>query len=89
MEHIDGETPTINGEDNHRYMCGWLTHLTINPPNPGTMTVFFAADNGFILEVPNALQYMNFTEDYETDTHYRLTIIDGRYAAVDWWNVLA
>ena len=43
VETVSGSTPSITGADNHRYVCGTVSSISITPPSTGIIDVIFTS----------------------------------------------
>ena len=86
-ETVAGATPSITGKDNHRYICGTVTSISITPPQTGIIDVVFTAGNGCTLTLPNTvLLPEGFDPTTLTQgTTYEINIADGIYGVVAEW----
>ena len=90
---VEGSTPTIVCEDNHRYVCGEVLSLNISPCEKGICDVVFTSGSTpTVLTVtpPTGLtmQWANwFNPDaLEADTMYEINVMNGKYGVVGIWN---
>ena len=84
---VTGSTPSITGVDNHRYICGTVTSISITPPQTGIIDVVFTAGNGCTLTLPNTVL---LPEGFDPTTltqgiTYEINIADGIYGVVAEW----
>ena len=86
-ETVMGSTPSITGVDNHRYLCGTVTSISITPPQTGVISVLFTAGSGCVLTLPNTvLLPEGFDPSVLTQgTVYEINIADGIYGVVASW----
>ena len=86
-ETVAGATPSITGVDNHRYLCGTVTDISITPPQTGIISVLFTAGSGCELTLPNTVQLPEgFDSETLTEgTVYEINIADGIYGVVASW----
>lgn len=86
-ENKTGNTVTITGTANHRYLCGTVTEITITPPQTGMIDVLFTAGNACVLSLPNTVKLPD-SFDPTTLTQgvvYEINIMDGVYGVVGSW----
>ena len=86
-ETVSGLTPSITGEDNHRYLCGTVTEITIIPPQSGIIDVLFTAGSDCVLNLPNTVKMPEDFDptDLDQGTTYEINIADGVYGVVVSW----
>ena len=86
-ETVAGATPSITGVDNHRYLCGTVTAISITPPQTGIISVLFTAGEGCTVTLPVTVQIPEgFNPASLTEgTVYEINIADGIYGVVASW----
>ena len=87
-DNVSGSNVTINGADNHRYMCGTVSQITINPPQSGTIDVVFTSGStASRLNISNSVKMPSWFDktSLDTNTIYEINIVDGIYGAVMSW----
>ena len=86
-ETVLGSTPSITGVDNHRYICGTVTSISITPPQTGIIDVVFTAGSGCELTLPNTVQMPEGFDptSLTQGTVYEINIADGIYGVVASW----
>lgn len=89
---VEGSTPTIVCEDNHRYICGEVLSLNISPCEEGICDVVFTSGStSTVLTVtPPTGMTMKWTNGFdptslETNTTYEINVMDGVYGVVGTW----
>ena len=84
---VTGATPSITGVDNHRYICGTVTEISITPPASGIIDVIFTAGNSCVLTLPETVELPGWFDatSLEQGTVYEINILDGVYGAVTSW----
>lgn len=90
VETISDTDVTITGLDNHRYMCGEVTSISITPPASGTIDVVFTSGSTVaVLTIPNTVKLPDWFDPtaLDTDTVYEINICDGIYGTVMMWDV--
>ena len=94
VESVTGATPSITGADNHRYVCGEVSTISISPPVSGIIDVVFECGSTPAVLTCSAQFPDNFdatvtgTDTYtlKANTRYEINIMDG-YALVAEWAV--
>lgn len=88
---VEGTSPTIVCEDNHRYICGEVLSLNITLPNSGIIDVVFeSGSTATVLTVtpPTGMTMKWIGEDpanLEANKSYEINIMDGcRGMVVSW-----
>ena len=86
-ETVTGTTVTIVGVDNHRYLCGTVTEISITPPQSGIIDVVFTAGAACVLTLPNTVKLPDDFDatDLEQGTVYEINIADGVRGVVASW----
>ena len=86
-ENVSGSTPSITGVDNHRYICGTVSEITITPPQTGMIDVVFTAGTSCVLNLANTVTMPEWFDptDIEDGKRYEINIEDG-YGVVMAWN---
>lgn len=84
---VTGATPSITGQDNHRYLCGTVTEISITPPQSGIIDVVFTAGSSCVLTLPNTVKLPSEFDPTELTqgTVYEINIADGVYGVVASW----
>lgn len=84
---VSGATPSITGVDNHRYVCGTVSTISITPPSSGIIDVIFTAGSGCVLTLPVTVNMPAWFDDenLEQGTTYEINILDGVYGSVTSW----
>lgn len=88
---VEGTSPTIVCEDNHRYICGEVLSLNITPCEEGICDIIFTSGStatvltitppiGMTLKWANGFNPANL----EANTIYELNIADGLGVAAAW-----
>ena len=83
-----GTTPSIDGVDNARYICGEVSTISITPPESGIIDVIFTSGSTpAVLTVPNTVKFPDWFDPSDLDTNktYEINILDGVYAVVASW----
>lgn len=88
---VEGSTPTIVCEDNHRYICGEVLSLNITLPDSGLIDVVFeSGSTPTVLTItPPTGQTIKWANEFdpsalEANTIYEINIMDGLGVAVSW-----
>ena len=86
-ESVSGATVSITGVDNHRYVCGTVTEISITPPQTGIIDVVFTAGSSCVLNLANTITMPEWFDptDIEDGKRYEINIEDG-YGVVMAWN---
>ena len=83
---VTGATPTINGEKDKKYFCGTLTSLTINPPNSGTIEVYFTSGSTpTTVTIPRSVKVPSGFDpnNLDANTKYMIRITNATYGEVE------
>ena len=88
VETVSGSTPSITGADNHRYVCGTVSSISITPPSTGIIDVIFTS--GTTPAVLSGVSGVNFPgwfnpSSLSASTVYEINIMDGQHGAVMAW----
>ena len=88
---VEGTSPTIVCEDNHRYICGEVLSLNITLPDSGIIDVVFeSGTTATVLTVTPptgvTVKWMNEFDPtaLEANTTYEINIVDGLGVAGAW-----
>lgn len=84
---VSGATPTITPADNHIYICGTVTDLTVDTfPATGMWSIIFVS--GATATSTDFPVTLNGLDDFvpETNTRYEINVLDG-WAVVGSWAV--
>ena len=87
VETVTGTTPFITGVDNHRYICGEVSTITIAAPASGTIEVIFESGSTAAILTASGVMWPDWFDDssLETDRIYDVMITDGLYGSVMSW----
>ena len=88
---VEGSTPTITCEDNHRYICGEVLSLNITLPASGIIDVVFESGStptvltitpptGVTVKWANGFD----TTSLDANATYEINIMDGLGVAATW-----
>ena len=90
-ETISSSTPIINGVDNHRYVCGTCSTLTINVPSTGIIDILFesgttATDLTINPPTGGTIHWTNNFDptNLSTNTTYEINILNCYGLVVAW-----
>lgn len=90
-ETISSSTPIINGADNHRYVCGTCSTLTINVPSTGIIDILFesgttATDLTINPPTGGTIHWTNNFDptNLSTNTTYEINILNCYGLVVAW-----
>lgn len=88
---VEGTSPTIVCEDNHRYICGEVLSLNITLPNSGIVDIVFeSGSTPTVLTVtPPSGVTVKWAGGFDptaldADTTYEINIADGLGVAASW-----
>ena len=92
VENVTGSTPSITGVDNHRYMCGTVSTISVTPPSNGFVDIVFTSGSTpAVLTVNTATgvtmkwpEWFNPT-NLSSNATYEVNIMDGRFGVVMKW----
>lgn len=91
---VEGSTPTIVCEDNHRYICGEVLSLNITPCEEGICDVVFTSGSTptVLTVTPPTGMTMQWANGFdptslEANTTYKINIMDGCLGAAGQWNL--
>ena len=87
VESVTGTTPSITGVDNHRYICGEVSTISITPPSSGLIDVrFTSGSTPAVLTVPNSVKFPAWFDatNLEANVTYEMSFCD-EYGAVMAW----
>ena len=85
---VEGTSPTIVCEDNHRYICGEVLSIEITPCASGICDVVFTSGStAAILSVPGTIKWANGFDPsaLEANTVYEINIMDGTMGVAVGW----
>ena len=86
-ETISGTDVTINGVDNHRYICGEVSTISITPPVSGIIDVVFTSGaTATVLTAPNTVKWPPLFNPaaLEVSSTYEINISDGLAVVALW-----
>lgn len=85
-ESVSGATVSITGVDNHRYICGTVSEITITPPQTGMIDVVFTAGTSCVLNLANTITMPEWFDptDLDEGSRYEINIEDGYGVVISW-----
>ena len=86
VETISSTTPSITGEDNHRYICGTVSSISITTPLAGIIDVVFTSGTTPAVLTALGVVWPGWFDpnSLNASTVYDITIKDG-YGVVNTW----
>ena len=86
VETVTGTTPSITGVDNHRYVCGEVSTLSITAPATGAIEVIFESGSTATVLTTSGITFPSWFDstDLEADATYEINVLDGRGAVMVW-----
>lgn len=83
---VTGETPSITGEANKRYVCGEVSTLSITPPETGMIDVVFVSGSTPTVLTATGITFPEWFDStsLESNTRYEINVLDG-YGVVTAW----
>ena len=82
---VSGETPSITGETNKRYICGEVTSISITAPESGMIDVVFVSGSTAATLTTTGVTFPAwFDGTLETNTRYEINVLDG-YGVITQW----
>lgn len=83
--NVEGSTPVITAEANHRYICGEVTSLGFTPCESGICDVIFTSgETAAVVTLPETVKFPSVLNIGANKT-YEINILDGVYGAVMAW----
>ena len=90
-KEVEGQTPTIEAENNTRYICGEVLSLDITLPASGIVDVVFTSGSTptVLTITPPTGQTVKWAngfdpENLDADTTYEINVADGLGVAASW-----
>lgn len=83
-ENISGPEVTINAADNHCYVCGTLSSLTLTAPASGMFDVTFTSGTSVTAMVTSGIIFPEWFEGVKAGYHYEINVNNGYGAVMSW-----